>query len=210
MPVTADHSITMKTNKSFHTHAACAAFALMSFGLVGPVLAQTPEESPTPYQGRANAPQSNASTGAPEGSEAKVGHSDKRFLIKAAKLGAEEVGISRVAEQNANNPKIRDFAKHMAAAHEETNSELAQLAASKGVTLPAAETDYSSWSTKSPKDFDEDYINKMIDAHEDAIDLFSKGAKSEDPDVAAFARKYLSVLKEHYAMAKELKKTTTD
>lgn len=201
----------MKTDKQpFHLYAIRAAFALMAFGFVGSVPAQNPEETPTPYQGRANTPQTNPPTDSSASSEPKVGHSDKRFLIKAAKLGAEEVSISRIAEHNANSPKIRDFAKQMALAHEEANAELAQLAVNKGVTLPNVDTDYSSWSTKSPKDFDEDYIKKMIDAHEDAIDLFSKGAKSEDPDVAAYARKYLPTLKEHYGMAKELKTTTTD
>jgi putative membrane protein len=197
----------MKTTKPFHIDAIRAALAFMAFGLIGPVFAQTPEESSAPYQGRANTPQTNPQTDSSTNSEPKVGHSDKRFLIKAAKLGAEEVGISRIAEQNANNGKIRDFAKQMATAHEEANSELVQLAASKGVTLPNEDMDLSKWSTKSPKDFDEDYIKKIIDAHEDAINLFEKGTKSEDPDVAAYARKYLPVLKEHYGMAEELKNT---
>ena len=187
----------MKKTCFSKTNVIGTTLAVVVMG-VAPVLAQTPEESgnPSPENRPVSSPTSQPS----------VGHGDKRFLQKAAGIGAEEVGISRIAAQNANSVKVRDFARQMASAHEQANAELSELAVSKGVTLPNEDIDLKKWTTKSAKDFDEDYLEKMIDAHEDAIELFSKGAKSEDPDVAAYARKYLPILKEHYGMAKELKK----
>ncbi len=46
----------------------------------------------------------------------------------------------------------------------------------------------------------------MVEAHEDAVSLFEKAAKSEDADIAAFAQKYLPKLQAHYTAAKDLKK----
>jgi len=58
------------------------------------------------------------------------------------------------------------------------------------------------------KDLDADYISEMKDDHEDAVKLFEKASKSEDPDIAAFAMKTLPKLQHHLEMVKTLKSTT--
>jgi len=97
----------------------------------------------------------------------------------------------------------------MVSDHSNANSELMALAASKGVVLPAKDTKEmkfeEKWSKKT-KGVDEDYMDEMVSDHKDAVDLFEKAAKSEDPDIAAFARKTLPTLQQHLTMAKDLHK----
>jgi putative membrane protein len=134
-------------------------------------------------------------------------HSDKAFIEKAAKSGQAELQISQIAADRATNPQIKEYASMVVNDHQQMNSDLAALAAKKGVTLPATDAKSDKWSKKKTDEFDKDYVKEMTDAHEDAVSLFEKAAKSDDPDVAAFAQKYLPKLQAHYTAAKDFKKT---
>ncbi len=133
-------------------------------------------------------------------------HSDKVFIEKAAKAGQAELQISQIAAERATNSQIREYAHMLVNDHRQMNNDLATLASAKGVTLPAADSKSEKWSGKKPTEFDKDYVDEMADAHEDAISLFEKAAKSEDADVAAFAQKYLPKLQAHYTAARDFKK----
>jgi len=141
--------------------------------------------------------------------DSKLSHSDRSFLEKAAKSGMKEVTISQTAMDRMANPQIKQFAQMMVSDHSSANSELMALAASKGVVLPAKDAKEmkleEKWSKKT-KGVDEDYMEEMVSDHKDAVDLFEKAAKSEDPDIAAFARKTLPTLQQHLTMAKDLHK----
>ncbi|MDB6167391.1 MAG: hypothetical protein JWM88_255 [Verrucomicrobia bacterium] len=135
------------------------------------------------------------------------GHSDKSFVEKAAKKGMEEVSISQVVAERSTNPQVKEFATMMVADHSAANTELSALAASKGIALPAKETAPGKWSKKTGKDFDEDYMEKMTEDHDEAVKLFNKEASDgKDQDIVAFARKTLPTLQHHQQMAKDLKK----
>jgi len=138
-----------------------------------------------------------------------IKHADKSFVEKAAKAGQEEVDISRVAVERTMNPQVRTFAQMIVDDHTSANEALAAIAAGKEVKLPAKDMDATEkWTKKSGKDFDGDYIGKMVSAHKEAIELFGKEAdKGEDADVQAFARATLPKLQHHLEMALDLQKT---
>jgi len=51
---------------------------------------------------------------------------------------------------------------------------------------------------KTGADFDREYVEEMVDDHEEDVAAFEKQAQSAtDPDVKAFAAKTLPVLKKH-------------
>jgi putative membrane protein len=104
---------------------------------------------------------------------------------------------------------VKQFAQMMVSDHGSANSELMALAAAKGVTLDVKDAKdmklEEKWSKKT-KGVDEDYMEEMISDHKDAVDLFEKAAKSDDADIAAFARKTLPTLQAHLSQAKDLKK----
>lgn len=139
---------------------------------------------------------------------ADLKHADKSFIEKAAKAGREEVEISRVAVERTTNAQVKLFAQSIIDDHGAVNDKLMSIAAMKGVKLPARDMDdMKKWSKKSGKDFDEDYVSKMVSAHQDAVDLFEKQAnKGEDFDTKTFARATLPALQHHLQMALDLKK----
>lgn len=143
----------------------------------------------------------------PSTSRMQLKHADKSFVEDAIKAGREEVAISQVAVERATNPKVKEFAQMIVSDHTGVNGELTTLAAAKGIQLPTKEVDVDKWTKKSAKSFDEDYVEKMISAHKDALDLFEKEAKKGgDPELTALAAKTVASLQTHLAKAQELKK----
>ncbi len=138
----------------------------------------------------------------------QLARGDRRFVDKVAKLGFEDVTLSRYAAQHAAREDVRQFADQLATEQAKVNSELSLIASNKGFVLPIEEkADLDNWSKKKGKDLDEDYLEKMIDHHEAAIDAMESSAKdAEDSDVAAFARNHLAAMQEHLRKAKDLKK----
>jgi putative membrane protein len=134
---------------------------------------------------------------------------DRDFMTKAAKAGMEEVEISRIAAERTTNPDVRKFAQKIVSDHESANDELTTLAAARGVALPAKDINpENSWAKRDAKSFDKDYLDKMVNAHEDAVKLFDHQARDgSDPDTVAFARKHLPHLQHHLQAALDLKRT---
>ena len=137
---------------------------------------------------------------------AELSRADKNFFEKAAKSGMKEVDVSQQALAHLTAPEVRNFAQMMVADHTKANEELKALAAKKGVTLPAPDAKPAQKWAKNSKDVDDEYLAEMSGDHKDAIDLFEKAAKSDDPDIAAFAQKTLPTLKHHHETVKQLKK----
>ena len=129
--------------------------------------------------------------------------SPDEFMDDAAIGGMAEVELGKLAATKATNPEVKKFAQMMVDDHTKANTELKALAAKKNKTLPA-ELDSSHKSTmddlkgKSGADFDQDYVESMVDDHEEDVAAFEKQAQnSSDPDVKAFAAKTLPTLKKH-------------
>lgn len=131
-------------------------------------------------------------------------HSDSSFLKKAAKAGSEEINISNVAASRTTNPQIKELAQTIANAHEDVGTKLASLASTKGVALPGKELGAPKWEKRDGKNFDREYLKEMVDHHENAIELFSKAAKSNDVQIATFASEQLPMFQSHLSKAKEL------
>ena len=137
---------------------------------------------------------------------AELDRADRHFFEKAAKSGQNEVTISQEALTHLTSPSARDFANMVIADHSKVNAELAALAASKGVSLPPPSEKLAKKWANNTKDVEDEYLATMVGDHKDAVELFEKASKSKDPEIAAFAQKYLPVLREHLAMAKTDKK----
>jgi putative membrane protein len=146
--------------------------------------------------------------------EAKtLSHDDKHFIMKAARASTNEVALSQLADSRASNPEIKPFAQMMITDHNQANSDLKALALSKGIDIsrPVDEgkmDNISSLSPKSGADFDKAFAKLMVSAHKGAVDLFKKEvAEGKDPDVVAFAKKYVETLSMHLEHATALENT---
>lgn len=187
--------VTMKT----HIHSSPIRIAALS------VLTLTAAASYTAAQTSSDTPYTTT-----EPRYIEIKDSDRTFFEKASRLGADEVALSEVAADRAIHDSVRSFAAQMVSTHKKANADLATLAARKGVALPVHDENdtrklQKEWSEKKAKDFDEDYLEKLIDAHEDAIDLFEKAVKSKDADIASFAGQHMATFRQHLIEAKALK-----
>lgn len=134
-------------------------------------------------------------------------HADKSFVEEAVKAGREEVAISQVAVDRSTNPAVKEFAQMIVSDHTGVNTELNGIASMKGVALPTKTVNVDKWVKKSAKSFDEDYIDQMISAHKDALDLFEKEAKKgTDTELTALAAKTVAALQTHLSRAQDIKK----
>jgi putative membrane protein len=144
----------------------------------------------------------------------KLSHDDQEFFKKAAVAGMTEVEAGKIASTQASDPEVRNFAQQMVTDHSGANDQLKALASKKGVSLPAGpgheeQEALAKLKAKSGHDFDEEYMERMVKDHHDAVDLFKETAEdSKDPDIKEFASKTLPTLQHHDEMAKDLEKKT--
>jgi putative membrane protein len=124
------------------------------------------------------------------------------FMKNAADGGMAEVEMGKLATKNAQDPEVKKFGQMMVDDHTKANTELKALAAKKNVTLPtdmgSYKGDVDDLSKLKGADFDKEYVDHMVDDHEDDVAAFEKQANNgTDPDVKAFAAKTLPVLRKH-------------
>ena len=138
---------------------------------------------------------------------------DAEFAVKAANGGMAEVALSKIAEEKATDPKVKEFAKQMIKDHSKANDELKKLAGSKNITLPSAPNEEkqkaaSDLGGKSGSDFDKAYISQMKKDHDQTVKLFEDAQKEvKDAELKAFIDKTLPVIKAHAEHVKSLDKT---
>jgi putative membrane protein len=132
---------------------------------------------------------------------------DKHFLERAARDSRAEIELGELARQKGMRDEVKSFAERMVEDHTRAADELARLAQARGIELPAEPGGRHREDLKEMKDligpdFDRAYMKRMLDEHEEAVELFEKQAKSaEDPDVRAFAKRQLLALRGHYQAA---------
>ncbi len=136
---------------------------------------------------------------------------DQDFATRAAQAGMAEVAAGRIAESNARDPAIRDFARRMVRDHAEANDRLKRIARDEGIDLPAASSSeqaaqVEALHTVSSSDFDQTYLQDFgVPAHADAVDLFRNEAEhGGEARLRRFARQTLPVLRSHLAEARQL------
>lgn len=176
--------------------AAVAAAALMAT----PVAAQ----QIAPGAGAAEAGEQ-----AREGARSDQGQNqDRTFATRAAESGHAEVALGEIGEEKAQHDRVRQFAERMVADHTKANQELMSIAENKGITLPD-ETPQASAAAAlqnmSGEQFDRAFMQRMVEDHEKAVELFEQEAKNgQDEELKAFAEKQLPILREHLRMAEEI------
>lgn len=128
---------------------------------------------------------------------------DNNFVMQAASGGMAEVALGRMAERQAGSPAVRQLGTQMIADHTPSNKDLMALASAKGVTPPAApDAAHTSvarqLSALSGPVFDQQYVTSQLQDHQVELQLYTDEVRSgTDPDLRAYAAKYLPVLQHH-------------
>ena len=139
-----------------------------------------------------------------------LGNGDRQFLQQAADDGAAEVSLAQLALKQAKSQQVRQLAQQLLDDHMQANRELVTLTNLKQDAQPAkaplaTNALEQQLEALQGDDFDRAYVNDMVQAHQRAVELFSRTARnSSDPDVKQFAQTKLPILQHHLSMAREL------
>jgi len=135
------------------------------------------------------------------------------FVMQASASDMFEIESSKLALQKGDD-QTKTFAQQMITDHEKTSMELKALLSSgkvKGTPVTALTKDHKEevddLAKLSGSEFNEEYFDEQVDAHEDAVDLFKRYAEGgENAELKAWAAKTLPALEHHYKMAQDLDK----
>jgi len=133
---------------------------------------------------------------------------DSDFAMKAAQGGAAEVELGKLAQNQASDPKVKEFAQRMVADHSKAGDEL--KSAASGMDLPQdppkkAKAEAERLAKLQGADFDKEYSRYMLKDHEEDVAMFKKEASSgQDANLKGFAQKTLPTLEQHLQMARDL------
>jgi len=136
---------------------------------------------------------------------------DHEFLKKAAQINLTEIELGKLAERLSTDPNVKKIAGMLVKDHAEANQKLERLAASKGASIPQEPSIWERHSLNALQKeqgakFNEEFLAFSAKGHEKAIALFEKeAARTQDPDIKAWAQKTLPELKHHLAMSQGTK-----
>jgi putative membrane protein len=140
-------------------------------------------------------------------SNTKEKEQDAQFLVNAAEINREEITLGQLAQEKGNTIHVTDLGKMMVDNHTTALAALTDLARTKNISLPTAQTQneldaYKKLNKKSGNDFGKEYSGMMVNGHKDAIALFEKAAaESTDPAIKAWATATIPTLKMHLEQA---------
>lgn len=131
------------------------------------------------------------------------------FIEEASAKGIAEVEAGKLALQKSSSVEVKTFAQKIIEDHTAANNELAALAKSKNLKIATDaellnKAKAFALKQRDGESFDAAYANNQVSAHEKAIELFQKAAKSDDADIRAYAAKALPTLETHLHEAHEL------
>lgn len=136
--------------------------------------------------------------------------SDEEFVKKAGQDGMAEVKMGELAQQRAQNQEVKEFAQRLVSEHQQANTELQQLAQTKGMKFED-KVDHKQRRTMSRlqktngQEFDQKFIEAVVREHKKDIKEFKKQAeKGKDADIKSWAQQTLPALEKHLQMAQQL------
>jgi len=128
------------------------------------------------------------------------------FIQQAAVGGMMEVELGNLTTQKTKSPKIKDFAQRMITDHTKANNELQALAVGLGIKVPGAlpakeQGNLAAMRQMEANEYDQNYMDMMVQDHAKTIDLFNGATKFENPKLRLFANTTLPILNMHHKMA---------
>jgi len=113
-----------------------------------------------------------------------VSTGDRNFVEESLSAGMAEVELGRMAQQRAADAEVKQFAEMMVRDHTQSGDMLRQLARQHAIETPApTENEHRDAMNRLTNlkgaDFDREYMQAMIDSHEDMVDHLQSRA-SED------------------------------
>jgi putative membrane protein len=139
---------------------------------------------------------------------AGLSKADQSMMRQMAYTNISEIEAAKLAQSKSKNEQVQSFAKQMIDDHTKAQSELEQLAQTKGVKLPTEpdakhKAAMKKLSGLSGAAFDRSYIKQDgVNDHKEAHNLVTRAqAKATDPDLKAHAQKMTPIIDSHLKLA---------
>jgi putative membrane protein len=115
---------------------------------------------------------------------AGVSADDQNFVEESASAGTAEVELGRTAQQRGTHPEVKQFAEMMVRDHTQGGDALRQIAQKHSIEVRADLSEQhrdlmERLSNLNGVEFDREYMDAMVDSHQDMIDHLQSRA-SED------------------------------
>ncbi len=132
------------------------------------------------------------------------------FAATAAQDGMVEVALATLALRKSDDTQLRELALRIAQDYAQSNGALDSIVKCEGLILPIEldakhNASLKRLNAKSGRAFEKAYLKHIAERHSTAVALFESASKSDDADVAAFARQSLLMLHEHQVLADDLR-----
>jgi len=136
--------------------------------------------------------------------------SSTAFAATAAQNSVVEVALAGLALRKSGDDQVRYLAEKVVQDYAKSNDGLDLIVKCEGLILPfELDAKYNEsirrLDEKSGRVFEEAYLKHIAERHSVAMAVFESASMSRDPDMAAFARKGLSMLQEHQLLADNLR-----
>jgi putative membrane protein len=151
------------------------------------------------------------------------------FVQQVVDSNTKEIDIAKLAATRAASADVKSFGAQLVSDHSKVVETLRGYAQRKNITLPpmaksetlahpsAADKEHAvhfrDLSAKSGAEFDQAFIQMMVEKHEKGVTLFERQsqAKLGDQELQQFVNDTLPTLRSHLARAKEIQpKTAAD
>ena len=141
---------------------------------------------------------------------AQITASDREYITKDAQGSMYEEQVSKLAEQKATNPQIKQYAAMLVQDHSNYTQSLQGLAQSLGVQLPTSmsaddSTRLAELNKLSGADFDRAYVKEAKRINEqDAQESKKEEQSAKDPSIVAFIKQFKETDEKHRQAADAL------
>ena len=132
------------------------------------------------------------------------------FVDNLVQGNTYEIEAAKVAEQKAQSPDVKAFAKMMVRDHTALGDEAKPVIAKSGQTPPTAldqrhQSLLDNLKAASPQDFDKTYMDQQVSAHQETLALLNGYAQNGDnADLKALAAKATPVVQKHLDRAQAI------
>ncbi len=225
--------MTMKTFSCTHTRLGAAALALAAAASLGACSSRndnTLANADSAASGAANQVGSAIDTAASAGAVAtdtisnRVGSAlngdwtDGDIVAYLVAADSGEIAAGKLASTKATNPSVKAFAKKMVSDHSTMLGQTLALAKKDNIAYATASNDdigdlrsdsqdalQDLTGKQAGRDWDEDYVDKQVDAHQKVIDHVNDFAQNaKDPQLVTMLKQALPKLRGHLDAAKAL------
>ena len=135
----------------------------------------------------------------------------REFANEAASSSMMEVELANIAQEKAQSQQVKDLAQMIANDHKQANQKLQNIAQQVNLNLPQNlkedhQEKVQDLQEKSGKEFDQKYVEMMVDLHEKDIEKFEDMRDNiQNQELKNWVESTLPVLRMHLEEAKQLK-----